>query len=227
LILHTQDKAAAARDPYRFSALLYNYTVGPLNAGLKRRRLQLAPPKRGMKVLDAGCGTGADLEMYSRGGCEVYGIDLSGAMLKAARKRLGRGADLRLADAARLPFPDKTFDLVLSTFTLHEMPRQKRAPAVIEALRVMKDHGRLLLTDFRPGPYRFPVGWAGRAVICILEAFAGWTHLANGLDFIHRGGLPGLIRLLNLQADNQRYMAGGAVVLYLFSAGGLVRHRKK
>ena len=215
------------KDPYRISASLYNFTVGPLTAGLKRSRLQLAPPVRGMKVLDVGCGTGTDLEVYSQGGCETCGVDLSPAMLKASRKRLGAGADLRLGDAAQLPFADGVFDLVLTTYTLHEMPREKRASVLREMIRVCRGRGRLLITDFQPGPYRFPVGWISRAVIRILEASAGDEHRTNGLDFVRGGGLPGLIEPLNLKVEKCQPAGGGAVASYLLATDELARGRKK
>jgi SAM-dependent methyltransferase len=213
------------KDPYRISASLYNFTVGPLTAGLKRIRLQLAPPVRGMKVLDVGCGTGTGLEIYSQDGCEACGVDLSPAMLKTARKRLGAGADLRLGDAAELPFADGVFDLVLATYTLHAMMREKRGSVLREMIRVCRGRGRLLITDFQPGPYRFPGGYISRAVICILEASAGSTHRKNGLDFVRGGGLPGLIEPFNLKVEKSLAAGGGAVASFLLSTDGLARDR--
>lgn len=108
------------KDPYRNYATLYNFFVGPLNAVLKRERMKLAPPIQGMKVLDVGCGTGSDLELYGQAGCEVYGVDLSPAMLKVAQAKLRDSADLRLCDAAQLPFQENFFDLVLSMYTFQD-----------------------------------------------------------------------------------------------------------
>ena len=89
-------------------------------------------------MLDVGCGTGADLELYSRVGCDVYGVDMSPAMLRAARRRLGDRADLCLCSAAQLPFKDKFFDLVLSTYTLHEIAYEDRSSVILEMMRVVK-----------------------------------------------------------------------------------------
>lgn len=167
-------------DPYRNSAALYDFVVGPLNIFIKRVRMKLAPPMQGMKVLDVGCGTGSDLALYCQAGCNGYGVDLSPAMLKVARKKLGDSADLRLCDAAKMPFQDEFFDLILSTYTLHEMPYENRSAVIREMIRVVKRDGRLLLTDFLPGPFPFPVGWMNRLLILILELMAGREHLNNG-----------------------------------------------
>jgi ubiquinone/menaquinone biosynthesis C-methylase UbiE len=212
----------AGRDPYRHSAALYDFTVKPLNIVLRRTRLELAPPRRGLKVLDVGCGTGADLELYIRAGCHVCGVDLSPAMLAAARKRLGAGADLRPGDAARLPFPDGCFDLVLATYLLHELPPAQRCAVLDEMIRVVHNRGRLLLTDFQPGPYRFPFGWLSRALIFLLEAGAGFQHLKNGLGFVRGGGLPALIMPRKLSLEAVQPAGGGAIAFFL-----LARRAKK
>ena len=204
-------------DPYRNSASLYDYVVGPLNIILRRARTRLAPPIAGMRVLDVGCGTGADLQRYSQAGCDVYGADLSPAMLEVAQKKLGDSAELRLCDAAQMSFPENFFDLVLSTFTLHEMPWEKRPSAVREITRVVKRDGRLLLTDFHPGPYRFPDGWSGRALILLLELMAGREHFDNGRDFLRRGGLQGLIGPCSLETERTAMVGRGNIAFLLLS----------
>ena len=210
-----------AREHGGLSARLYDFTVGPLNITLKRRRLQLAPPRRGLRVLDVGCGTGTDLKLYQQAGCDVSGVDLSAAMLKAARKSLGVGADLRPGDAEKLPFPDETFDLILSTYTLHTIARARRAAVLRELARVLKPCGTLLLTDFHPPPYRFPAGWATRGIILVLEACAGLEHCGSGLNFVRAGGLPGLSFPRELSIRALQPAGGGAITFLLLEKGGL------
>jgi len=170
-----------------------------------------------MKVLDVGCGTESDLELYGQAGCEAYGVDLSPAMLKVAQEKLRDSADLRLCDAAQLPFQENFFDLVLSTYTLHEIPYEKRSSVILEMMRVIKGNGRLLLTDFHPGPFRFPDGWINRVLICILEVMAGREHLNNGLDFVRRGGLQGLIKPYHLKIEETAIVNGGNIAFFLLS----------
>lgn len=217
----------SAGDPYRLSARFYGFTVGPFNIALQRLRLKLARPRTGWEVLDVGCGTGADLALYARAGCHVCGIDLSPAMLKTARRRLGPGADLRLGDAAELPFSDSRFDLVMATYILHELPRRQRPAVLAEMRRVTKDGGRLLLLDFHPGPYRFPAGWASRGVICVLEAGAGLKHCGSGLGFVRAGGLPGLSLPRGLRVEALRPAGGGAVAFLLLAKTALARKRQR
>ena len=205
------------KDPYRNSAGIYDLVIGSLNSALKRERRRLAPPIRGMKVLDVGYGTGTDLELYSQVECDVYGVDVSPAMLRVARRRLGDHADLRLCSAAQLPFKDEFFDLVLSTYTLHEIPYEDRSSVILEMMRVVKSNGRILLTDYLPGPFRFPDGWINAMLIYILERSAGREHYNNGRDFLRRGGLRGLVKHSCLHVEEQMVVRGGNIAFFLLS----------
>src|SRR3954465_7098599 len=72
-------------------------------------------------VLDAGCGSGrlteTLIERVPDG--RVIGVDVSASMIDAARKRLGDGADLRVADLVGLDLGGDTVDVVFSTATFH------------------------------------------------------------------------------------------------------------
>ena len=114
-----------------------------------------------MTVLDAACGTGAQLQIYREAGCRVHGIDVSKAMLAVARNRLGAAAALQVADASRMPFDDGRFDLVLFSMALHEFAPATRAAALGQARRVIKRDGRILVLDYDAGPGVVPLRLAG------------------------------------------------------------------
>jgi ubiquinone/menaquinone biosynthesis C-methylase UbiE len=121
-------------------------------------------------VLEIGIGTGRNLAYYPDT-ARVTGIDLSTAMMEIARARaseLGRPADLQMADAESLPFPDERFDTVVATLSLCCVPDIQRA--VAEMKRVLRSGGRLVLLDHVVSD-RFPV----RAVQQILEPL--WNRL--------------------------------------------------
>ena len=63
-------------DAYRKSAKNYDKFVEPLNAALRQIAMKLYPPMEGLKVLEVGCGTGTNLELYHNAGCHVHGIDI-------------------------------------------------------------------------------------------------------------------------------------------------------
>jgi ubiquinone/menaquinone biosynthesis C-methylase UbiE len=99
------------------------------------------------KVLEVAVGTARNFPFYPEG-VRLTGIDLSPAMLKIARKKadeLGLNADLRESDAQELPFPDASFDTVVCTLSLCNIPNDRRA--IAEMKRVLRPGGRLLLLD--------------------------------------------------------------------------------
>ncbi|MDN5345273.1 MAG: hypothetical protein PWQ18_1387 [Clostridia bacterium] len=103
-------------------------------------------PRAGEHILDVGCGTGNfSLELASRG-VRVTGIDISDPMLaKARRKAAAAGLEIEFlhGDAAHLPFPDDTFDKVVSVTALEFAPDLKAV--LTESYRVLKPGGRMVI----------------------------------------------------------------------------------
>jgi ubiquinone/menaquinone biosynthesis C-methylase UbiE len=163
--------------------------------------------------LDVGCGTGVQLQRYAAAGCVVAGVDLSPAMLARAEHRLGGGADLQLGSAEHLPYATASFDLVLATLMLHELSAGQRDAVAREMLRVVAPGGKLLITDFHPGPWSFPKGWAYRAVSVIAESIA--RHLDRSRAFLADGGVPALAERLGATIERTKIVAGGNLGLYV------------
>jgi ubiquinone/menaquinone biosynthesis C-methylase UbiE len=114
------------------------------------------------EAADLGCGPGyltIELARWSPG-LHVTGIDLSDVMLAQAitNARLAgvpHQTDFRTADAAALPFPDASLDLVVSTLSLHHW--DDAVPVFNEVARVLRPGGAFLLFDLRrdlgPAPW--------------------------------------------------------------------------
>jgi ubiquinone/menaquinone biosynthesis C-methylase UbiE len=103
--------------------------------------------RAGGKVLEVAIGTGLNIASYPPD-VRLTGVDLSPAMLQIARRRaddLGRSVDLREGDAHELPFEDSSFDTVVCTFSLCNIPDVERA--VTEMKRVLRPDGKLVLVD--------------------------------------------------------------------------------
>ena len=111
--------------------------------------LALAGDVAGRRILDAGCGSGPLFAALRDRGAIVTGFDKSAGMLELARRRLGDGADLRVADlGSPLPFPDDTFDDVTASLVLHYL--EDWGPALAELRRVLKPGGRLIVSVDHP-----------------------------------------------------------------------------
>ncbi len=124
--------------------------VSLINAYYERpAMLALAGDVAGRRILDAGCGTGPLLAALRDRGAIVTGFDKSAAMLELARRRLGAGADLQVADlGSPLPFPDGTFDDAIASLVLHYL--EDWGPALAELRRVLKPGGRLMVSVDHP-----------------------------------------------------------------------------
>lgn len=205
-------------DPYRRVAGIYDRIFEPMNKGLRVLGYRMFPPPRGGSILDVGCGTGVYLEMYRKSGCKLYGIDTSSSMLEVARARLGENADLRKANATKMPYETDFFDLVLCMLTLHEMDDRDRSGVFGEIKRVAKQDGRILLIDFHAGKPRPMRGWLLKAVILLSEFAAGRRHFRSYRHFMSIGGLPSLIDTGRLQVEKRRIVGDGNMALYLLSA---------
>jgi ubiquinone/menaquinone biosynthesis C-methylase UbiE len=94
--------------------------------------------KPGMRVLDVGCGKGflvKDL-MLACPGLEAFGLDISlYALMHCERDVVGR---LHLGSADNLPFPDGSFDCVLSLNTIHNLSRPRAVKAMQEIQRLSR-----------------------------------------------------------------------------------------
>lgn len=107
--------------------------------------------RAGEKVLDVATGTGNTAIAAARRWCTVTGIDFVPVLLERARERARVERcqiDFRDGDAESIPFPDESFDVVLSTFGVMFSLDQKRAAE--EMLRVCRPGGRLGMTNFPP-----------------------------------------------------------------------------
>jgi ubiquinone/menaquinone biosynthesis C-methylase UbiE len=110
----------------------------------------LALLPRDMVVADLGCGTGQVAEMLAANVKQVIGVDVSAAMLKAARKRTAElpNVELRRGSVESLPLADASVDAAVMLLVLSYVDRP--AVAVRESARILKPHGRLILVDLLP-----------------------------------------------------------------------------
>jgi ubiquinone/menaquinone biosynthesis C-methylase UbiE len=107
--------------------------------------------KAGSKVLDVAAGNGMVSLAAARRWCDVTSTDYVPALLEQGRARAaaeGATIEFREADAETLPFGDKSFDVVLSTFGVMFTPNQDRAAS--ELLRVCKSKGNIGLANWTP-----------------------------------------------------------------------------
>jgi ubiquinone/menaquinone biosynthesis C-methylase UbiE len=142
------------------------------------------------RSLEIGAGTGFfSLNLRQAGVLsEIHLTDISGGMVAAAHEnaaRLGFEIDGRVADAEHLPYPDKSFDLVLGHAVLHHLPDVEQC--VREMLRVLRPGGRLVVCgeptrygDFIARRLSRATWWVATR-ITRLPGVSGWARPATDL----------------------------------------------
>jgi ubiquinone/menaquinone biosynthesis C-methylase UbiE len=175
-----------------FSALYDRLFEASEEAGLRRMRAELLAGAGG-RTLELGAGTGANLDLYPDAVAELVLSEPDPHMVRQLRAKLaesGRAASVVEAPAERLPFPDDSFDTVVSTLVLCTVPDP--AAALAEAARVLEPGGRLLFVEHvraeDPGAARWqdrlerPWHFVGDGCHCNRDTLA--TIAASPLDVV-------------------------------------------
>jgi len=150
--------------------------------------LALAGDVAGRRILDAGCGSGPLFAALRDRGAVVSGFDASAGMLELARRRLGDGADLRVADlGSPLPYADDTFDDVVAALVLHYL--EDWGPALAELRRILKPGGRLIASVDHPFAIQLMHRQAGR------EAEYKYFDTTNWVEEWTFGGQSAMVSL--------------------------------
>jgi SAM-dependent methyltransferase len=156
--------------------------------------LRLTP---GMRVLDAGCGTGESLGWLAAAvapGGLVVGVDISVNHLRAARCALADGLQLLQADLLRPPLVAGAFDLVWSNNSVHHLRDPHAGTHALAAL--LRPGGRLALgqSSLLPDMY---FAWNARLERSVTEAVRAYYHDRYGVSEQELAAVRGLLALLH------------------------------
>ena len=163
-------------DRYERIAPLYDLLDLPFEYSRYRKIRPLLFQGLKGRVLDAGIGTGRNIQFYPPG-AQVVGIDISPAMLaRAERRRLSLGArvELHQMDVTHLAFEDQSFDAAVATFLFCVLPDELQVPALREIGRVVRSGGTIRLLE-----YVRPRGAMRRAITRLWEPWVAWAYGAG------------------------------------------------
>ena len=101
------------------------------------------------KVLELGCGAGANLSFFLNEGFQTFGVDGAPSAINAARERLqpmkseGQILELTCATFDQVDYPDEHFDLIIDYFAIYANPMSSITSTLDNAFRMLKPGGRL------------------------------------------------------------------------------------
>jgi SAM-dependent methyltransferase len=146
---------SAVKERQRWAWASGDYSVIAARIALMAELLvESAGLRAGDVVLDVATGTGNAAIAAARRGCEVTGVDYVDALLERGRERAaaeGLSVNFMEGDAEDLPYPDKSFDAVLSCVGVMFAPDHERAAA--ELVRVCRPGGTIALANWTPAGF--------------------------------------------------------------------------
>ena len=182
-------------------------------SAFKRHLVKQAGIERGHRVLDLGCGTGtlALLIKSHHSKTDVIGLDADPKVLEIAKAKAARaGLNVRLDHgmAFELPYPDVSFDRVISSLMFHHLTRENKERTLREVFRVLRPGGELHAADWGKAQH-----WPMRVAFLLVQMLDGFETTADNIS----GLLPELFRMAGFMEveESARYMTTvGTLSLY-------------
>ena len=181
---------------YRFLTPFYDFIQRYIVRDVRYKSLLItqANIQPGYHVLDLGCGTGtlAIMAKQAQPRAEVVGLDADPDMLKVAKYKAAQmkvPVKFDVGFTEKLPYPDASFDRVLSSIMIHHLKTPDKIQTAREAYRVLKPGGQLHIVDFGK-----PVTWYGKLLGPLLHKF---EEANDNID----GKLPGIFGAPGLKTE--------------------------
>jgi phosphatidylethanolamine/phosphatidyl-N-methylethanolamine N-methyltransferase len=180
---------ASTKKIYDIQSVVYDGTFGRLVQRRIKRAIEHMNIEGEEMVLDMGIGTGASLQYYPMDRGRIVGVDLSGGMLRLARRRIAdlgvTRASIFQANALELPFADNLFDHVFISHVISVVSDPYRL--VREAQRVAKPGARIVILNHFQSTNRV-IAFIEK-LLCPLCSRLGWRSDLALNDLIRQTGV--------------------------------------
>jgi SAM-dependent methyltransferase len=204
------NKEPKSRSDSIFHGWLYHTIIDPAMVPVRERVKSWVREKSA--VVDIGCGTGAQLFALSELIVRGLGVDLSETQINYARRQAAKLGHTHIeflaADATQLEsIKDGEFDIAITSMVIHEMPIAIRIPVLKEMRRVA---AQLIIVDWE-AQQRTP--WR-RISTHIIERLAGGDHYRGFRSFTKNGGIPALLKQIDLSVIDEQETSKGTMRLW-------------
>lgn len=208
--------------------LLNTVMTGGRHHAWRSQALRWVNPRKFETALDVGCGTADFAIALSRYHVKhTVGLDIARPMLdigqeKLARHRMLGSIDLIVGDASHLPFPDASFDITVTAFTLRNVPDVELA--LSEMLRVTRPGGKVVSLDIvkrNPGILDPILGIYFHRIMPLLGSLVAgdreaYTYLPDSVDaFLSTAELSNIMKRVGFKNVTSRNLALGTVAIHM------------
>lgn len=140
-------------EPPAIEVFITNWLGATLGSGWYRRHIESLGLKGNETVMDFGSGAGIGAKYAARilqkGSGHLTCVDISAVWIKEAKKRLRRfdNVDFRLGDICALGLKDGTYDAIIISFVLHDIPEGERSQKLKCLASKLKKGGKIFITE--------------------------------------------------------------------------------
>jgi demethylmenaquinone methyltransferase/2-methoxy-6-polyprenyl-1,4-benzoquinol methylase len=194
-------------EEYKYTSKFYDILLYPFVHTIRNKVVDVIKRHKYNAILDVCCGTGDQIKLLKQNGIDSEGIDISNDMLNIAANGKIK-AKCRLENATSTSYEDNQFELVMTSFALHEKDHTTAMQILKEMIRVSSKD--LLIVDYELGE---KTSFISKWLIYLIERIAGKEHYLNFKSYINLGGLGGLLNDIKFDTIEKHYFGDGGVVL--------------
>ena len=167
-------------------------------------------PRKGMKVIDVGIGTGLLSFKLAQDGCRIFGVDFSGEMIKRAKTRIPGGEydviDIKVGHFGRFNF--EKFDRVISSYCLHHLNDEQKVTFFQRTIENnLSEKGKIIIAD---------IGFETESSFNIArdEYRDSWEGEEDGEYYICGERMIGLMRKKGISVTYKQVSVCAGILLY-------------
>ena len=194
-------------EEYKYTSKVYDILLYPFVHTIRNKIVDVIKCYKYNSILDVCCGTGDQMKLLKRNGINSEGIDISHDMLNVAQTGKIK-VKCRYENAANTSYDDGQFELVMTSFALHEKDNVTAKQIIKEMIRISNKD--LLIVDYELSK---KTSLISKWLIYSIEWIAGKEHYRNFKSYINLGGLDGLLHNIKFDTIEKHYFGSGGVVL--------------